>query len=108
MYRIFKRSDEAPSVRSVVIALVVCAAALTGVGVVRVAHQHDVLQLGFEISRKSEHGRELHAKRRQLELEYATLTSPERIRKLATQLGMTPVAPDKIRVVHARPQVTAR
>ena len=108
MYRIFKRGDEAPSVRSVVIALVVCAVAATGVGVVRVAHQHDVLRLGFEISRKAEHVRELHEQRRQLELEYATLTAPERIRKLATQLGMTPVAPDRIRVVHVRAQVTVR
>ena len=29
----------------------------------------------------------------------ATLTAPERIRRLATQLGMTTVAPDKIRIV---------
>ncbi len=108
MYRIFQRSDEAPSMRSVVIALIAAAAVITGVCVVRVAHQHDVLRLGFELSRKSEHARELRETRRQLELEYATLTAPDRIRRLATQLGMTPVPPDRIRVVHARAQVTER
>jgi len=109
MYRIFKRTDgEAASVRSVVIALVAAAVVVTGVCVVRVAHQHDVLRLGFEISRKSEQVRELREARRQLELEYATLTAPDRIRRLATQLGMTTVAPDKIRVVHAHAEITQR
>ena len=35
-------------------------------------------------------------------LERATLTSPERIRRLALQLGMTPVAPDRIRIIDVR------
>jgi len=100
VYRIFRRGDgEAASVRSVVIALIVVAVALTSVGLVRVSRQHDVLRLGYDLSRKSEHVRHLRETRRQLELEHATLSSPDRIRHLATQLGMTPVAPDRIRVV---------
>jgi len=43
--------------------------------------------------------RKLREVKRQLELEYAVQSSPDRIRRLATQLGMTTVAPDKIRVV---------
>jgi cell division protein FtsL len=49
----------------------------------------------------------LREERRQLELEHATLSSPERIRRLATRLGMTPVAPDRIRVI-GRGEVAAR
>lgn len=107
VYRFFRRQDgSAASVRIIVVAMVVLAAALTAVGVVRVTHQHEVLRLGFELSRKSEQVRQLKEARRQLELEHATLTAPDRIRRLATQLGMQPVAPDRIRVTH--PNQTAQ
>jgi len=111
VYRIFQRADgEAPSVRPVVIALVVAAALLTAAGVIRVARQHEVLRLGFELSRRSEQVGRLQETRRRLELELATLAAPDRIRRLATQLGMTPVAPDKIRIVEvpARKKVAAQ
>ena len=103
VYRIFQRADgEAPSVRAVVIALVVAAALLTAAGVIRVARQHEVLRLGFELSRRSEQVGLLQETRRRLELELATLAAPDRIRRLATQLGMTPVSPDRIRVIRPR------
>ena len=104
LYRIFQRADgEAPSVRAVVIALVVAAALLTAAGVIRVARQHEVLRLGFELSRRQEQVGRLQEARRRLELELATLSSPDRIRRLATQLGMMPVSPDRIRVIQPRP-----
>lgn len=103
LYRIFQRGDgEAPSVRTVVIALVVAASLLTTAGVIRVARQHEVLRLGFELSRRTEQLGRLHEDRRRLELELATLAAPDRIRRLATQLGMAPVSPDRIRVVGPR------
>jgi cell division protein FtsL len=102
VYRIFKRADgDAPSVRLVVVAFVLAAALLTAIGVIRVTHQHEVLRLGFVLSRRAEQLAHLHEARRQLELELATLAAPDRIRRLATQLGMTPVSPDRIRVIHA-------
>ena len=102
VYRIFKRADgAAPSVRVVVIALVACAALLTAIGVIRVARQHEVLRLGFELSRASDQLGRMHEASRQLELELATLAAPDRIRRLAIQLGMTPVSPDRIRIIHA-------
>jgi len=108
VYRIFQRADgTAPSVRTVVIALVIAAAVLTAVGVIRVGRQHEVLRLGFELSRTSDQLSRLHEARRELELELATLTAPDRIRRLATQLGMTPVSPDRIRVVHAHVRAAA-
>lgn len=100
VYRIFQRADgEAPSVRAMVIAMVIAAALATTAGVIRVARQHEVLRLGFELSRRSEQVGRLQETRRGLELELATLTAPDRIRRLATRLGMTPVAPDRIRVI---------
>jgi cell division protein FtsL len=100
VYRIFRRGDgEAPSVRSVVLAMIVVAALVTAMAIIRVGRRHEVLRLGYELARKSEQVHQLREARRQLELEHATLSSPERIRNLATRLGMMPVAPDKIRVI---------
>jgi cell division protein FtsL len=99
VYRIFKRAEGAAPVRSVVIAMVLVAVMVTGLGIVRVTRQHDVLRLGYQLDRQAAQVRQLREVKRRLEVELATLTAPERIRKLATQLGMTTVAPDKIRIV---------
>ena len=108
LYRIFQRADgEAPSLRIVVISFVIAAMLLTAIGVVRVAQQHEVLRLGFALSRTSEQVGRMREARRALELELATLRAPDRIRRLATQLGMAPVAPDRIRVVQG-PAIAAR
>jgi cell division protein FtsL len=102
VYRLFKRADGKPeSVRMFAIVMVALACALCAFGIVRVARQHEVLRLGYQLSRESDTVRELREARRRLELEHATLTSPDRIRRLATQLGMTPVSPDRIRVIEA-------
>jgi cell division protein FtsL len=109
VYRIFRRGHgEAASVRAVIIALVLLAGALTAVGLIRVSRQHDVLRLGYELSHKSEQVRQLRETRRQLELEHATLSSPDRIRRFAIQLGMTQVAPDRIRLVSQKKKVATR
>lgn len=103
VYRLFRRADsKAASVRAFVIAMIAIAVAITTVAIVRVSRQHEVLRLGYQLSHESEQVRELREARRRLELEHATLTSPDRIRKLALQLGMVPVAPDKIRVVEPK------
>jgi cell division protein FtsL len=105
LYKMFRRADGAAPVRSIVIAMIAVACVLTSVGVIRVTRQHEVLRLGYQLSRDSEHVRELREARRRLELEYATLSTPDRIRRLATQLGMTTVAPDRIRIVTRQPKV---
>jgi len=109
MYRIFRRPDDetAPSVRIVIVAMVLVALLLTAIGAIRVTRQHEVLRLGLELSKQSEEVRHLRETKRQLELELATLTAPDRIRRLATQLGMTTVPPDKIRVIVPRPNKVA-
>jgi cell division protein FtsL len=103
VYRIFQREDgTAPSIRAVAIMLIVAAALVTTIGVIRVTRQHEVLRLGFQLSRATELTSRLHEAERQLELERATLTAPDRIRRLAIQLGMVPISPDRIRIVHDR------
>jgi cell division protein FtsL len=104
----FKRAEGAASVRSVVIAMILVAVTLTGVGVVRVSRQHEVLRLGYQLARRSDNVKSLKEARRRLELERATLTAPDRIRRLATELGMTPVAPDRIRVIADTVKVAAQ
>lgn len=109
VYRIFRRgAGEVARLRPVIVALVIAAVSLTAVGAIRVSRQHDVLRFGYELSRRSEQVGKQREVQRQLELEHAMLSSPDRIRKLATALGMTPVEPDKIRVVNANAGVAAR
>lgn len=91
----------------IVIAMIVVAFVLTAVAVVRVTRQHEVLRAGYQLTQRSELVHHLREAQRQLQLERATLTSPDRIRRLASSLGMTPVAPDRIRIVepHRDPKV---
>jgi len=108
MYRIFKRAGgDAMPVRSIVIAMIAIAVGLVTVGLISVQRQHQVLRLGFDLSRRNQHVLQLREHKRKLELELATLTSPDRIRRLATQLGMAPVAPDHIRIVKPK-QISVR
>jgi cell division protein FtsL len=104
LYRMFERGrGEAPSVRTTILVLVILACAITSVGVVRVARQHEVLRLGYALSRESDHVRALKEAERRLAVERATLTAPDRIRKLAVELGMTTVPPDRIRIIDVPP-----
>lgn len=99
VYRMFRRETRAAPVRSIVIAMVLVTCTLVALAVVRVTRQHDVLRLGYQLDREAQHVRQLREINRRLEVELATLTAPERIRRLATQLGMTTVAPDRIRIL---------
>jgi cell division protein FtsL len=103
VYRIFKRTDgPAASVRPVIVAMVIAACLVVGLCIVRVTRQHEVLRLGYRLDREAEHVRRHKELRRRLEVERATLSSPDRIRRLAGQLGMTTVPPDKIRILDLR------
>jgi cell division protein FtsL len=109
VYRIFRRPGaQMTSVRSIVVALVAIAVAFTAVCVIRVERQHEVLRLGYELSRRADRVRKLAEERRELELQLATLTAPDRLRRLATALGMATVAPDRVRVVPLTPEVARR
>jgi hypothetical protein len=66
-----------------IIAMVIAACMLTSLGVIRVMRQHEVLKLGYRLDRQADQVRQLKETRR----------------RLATTLGMTTVAPDRIRIL---------
>ena len=106
--RLLRRAVRPPTtVRALVSIMALVAVLVTALAVVRISRRHDVIELGYQLSRSAEklrHARELN---RRLELERATLTAPARIQAMATTLGMTPVPPEQIRVVPARQAVAS-
>jgi len=99
------RPDAAPPAGRMIAILVVLAALISGLAIHRIQVRHRAVGMGYELSRARERVGQLREQRRRLEVERATLTNPDRIRALATAMGMTAVAPDRIRVVPAVPQV---
>jgi len=100
LYRLLRASSVAP-VRTRAATLVLIAVAVTTLALARVARRHEVVRLGYELSRSSETLYRLREENRRLELERSTLIAPERIRDLASTLGMVPVPADQIRVITA-------
>jgi cell division protein FtsL len=78
-----------------VLILVFCIAAI-----LHVRSRLAVVQLGYRLSQASKEHKQLQADNRKLQLEVATLRSPRRLRKLATQsLGLR--EPASRQIVHA-------
>lgn len=95
----FLRVRGAAPVAPIVVAIIAAICAITAVAIGRVSRQHEVLRLGYQLTQQSKLVSRLREAQRQLQVERATLTSPDRIKHLATSLGMTTVAPDRIRVI---------
>ena len=91
----------APKARDAIIMMVALAGLVTLLAVAQVARRHEVVRAGYELSRESQKLEVLRARNRELSVELATLTHPDRLRDLATRLGMVPAQPDQIRVVKA-------
>lgn len=64
----------------------------------KVAREHDRIRLGYELSEAQRELRSEQEENRRLRLEYSVLISPERIRTLATAMGMKRPMPGQIRV----------
>lgn len=101
MYALFHPADPVGGERKLIGVMVVVAALITALALQRVRGRHQIIDLGYRLSRATEEVRGEREQRRRLELERATLTNPDRIRTLATQLGMISVPPDRIRVITA-------
>ena len=101
IYQLFRRTGPAPAGRSAIALMVVMTALVTILAIQRVRSRHELVALGYDLSRAGEKVRELREVKRKLEVERATLSSPERIRVQALELGMVPVPADQIRVVRA-------
>ncbi len=90
---------KAPPVRIAVIGMAVFALVLLTLGIAHVARRQQVIRLGYELSKATEELSRREEENRRLRLEKATLTNPDRIRRLAESLGMTQPGPAQIRVV---------
>jgi cell division protein FtsL len=101
LYQLFRRTAPAPDGKRAIALMAVVAALVTGLAIQRVRSRHELVSLGYDLSRAGERVRELREARRQLEVERATLANPERIRTRAVEFGMVPVPADQIRVVRA-------
>jgi cell division protein FtsL len=91
--------------RHAIVTMVVLAALVTLLAVAQVARRHEIVRAGYDLSRETQTLEELRARHRELSVELATLTHPERLRDLATRMGMVPAQPDQIRVVKASRQI---
>jgi cell division protein FtsL len=100
LYRLLRASaDRAPKAHRGVVLLVIVFCSITALAVNRVNKRHDVMRVGYQLSKESQRLSQLREANRRLTVELAMLSAPERIRMLATQLGMLPVPPDQIRLV---------
>lgn len=104
LYALVRSVEPAPGDRKLILMMVVITALVTGLALHRVATRHEVVALGYQLTRATDELRHEREVNRRLELERATLTNPERIRGLATRLGMIAVPPDRIRVIAAPPE----
>lgn len=95
----------APPVRIAVIGMVVLALVLVTLGMAHVARRQQVIRYGYELSRALDELAREQEENRRLRLEKSTLTNPERIRRLAESLGMSPPGSDQIRVIRAGDEV---
>jgi len=91
----------APGSGNAVVVMVVIASLITGLAVAQVSRRHEVVRAGYALSRESQHLEALRERNRALSVELATLTTPERLRELATKLGMVPARPEQVRAVRA-------
>ena len=65
-------------------------------GLLQVWINQDAVQAGYDLSKEVKRRRQLHEQVRRLELELTAQRSPERLRVLAKQLGLTPPAAGRV------------
>ncbi len=103
VYRLFRTASTAPSSRRTITVMVLVATIATGLAVMRVRSRHEVVRLGYQLSKANEEARHLREAERKLELERATLTNPARINTLAAAMGMVPAPAASIRLLQPDP-----
>ncbi len=88
--------------RTSVACLVVVALLMMALGLAHVGRRQQVVALAYELSKATEQQSRLEEENRRLRLEKSTLTSPERLERLAASLGLVPPAPEQVRVVRSQ------
>lgn len=72
-------------------------------GLFRVWVNQDAVQIGYELSAEAERRRQLGALTEKLEVELAAERSPERLVRLARQLGLSAPPPERLFGIRQRP-----
>lgn len=108
LYALIRAEEPMPGDRKLITVMIAVAVLITLLAVQRVRARHQIIDLGYQLSRATEEVRHERELRRRLDLERATLINPDRIRTLATGLGMIPVPPDRIRVIAPAKSVAAK
>lgn len=83
--------------RIAVAAMVAAAASAAFVGVAEVDRHQELIRLSYELSSVSRETREAEEENRRLHLERSLRSAPERIERLATELGMVRPKPEQMR-----------
>ncbi len=88
-----------PSIRRAVpLTVVIVSVTILFVGLFYVWTRMQIVQIGYEISELETKNREIKNRKRELQLEIASLQSPEELERKARKLGL--VSPAMQRVVH--------
>src|SRR5262245_15181812 len=88
----------APPARVAVACGLIAAALVLAVGIFHVSRQKQILALGYRLAAARHELRLLREDNRRLRVEQSVLTSPDRIERLASSLGMLRPTPEQIRV----------
>ena len=88
--------------------LVILAALVGALGVRTVADRRERVRLGYELSAATAELRRVSEENRRMRLEKSALTDPDRIERLAANLGMVRPGAEQIRVVRSGVAQVAR
>lgn len=87
--------------RIAIAAMIVAVASAAFFGVLEVKRHHALIRLSYELSEVGDQAREAEEENRRLRLERSLLSAPDRIERLAGELGMVRPAPEQIRELPA-------
>lgn len=94
--------------RIAVAAMVAAAASAAFFGVAEVDRRQELIRVSYELSEVSREARAAEEENRRLHLERSLRSAPERIERLATELGMVRPKPEQMRRLPAQATTEAR
>jgi len=88
-----------------IVAMLLAAGSVALLGIIHVRDRHNVIRLGYKLTKANSQLRKLQEENRRLRLEKSVLTNPGRIQRLAKDRGMAPPATGQVRVISIPPEV---
>ncbi len=90
-----------------IVAMLIAAGAVVALGIIHVRTRHQVIQLGYKLTKANAKLRALQEENRRLRVEKSVLTSPDRIQRLARDRGMAPPATGQVKVISIPPELAS-